>query len=102
MPRNLWKPAPIKTGGGQAARRRTFWPKFFWYPALTLGVLMMVLTLRLGVSQAITGPAWQKVSPAPVLAACAMAHSPQWDTPLTTLAGDNDDDDDGNDDDPTS
>jgi hypothetical protein len=102
MNQNLWKPAPIRAGGGRWAPCRIFWPKFLWYPALILGALMMVLALRVGASHALEGHGWQKVGPAPGFAAYSADHSPKWDKPLTTLAGDNDDDDDGGDDDPTS
>jgi hypothetical protein len=103
MHQNLWKPAPIKARGGQSARRRTFWPKFFWYPAVALGVLMMLLALRLGVGHALKGHTWQKISPVSGFTVCAAAHSPKWDRPLTTLTSDNDDDDDDDgDDNPTT
>jgi|WetSurMetagenome_2_1015567.scaffolds.fasta_scaffold105271_2 hypothetical protein len=94
----------IKTKGGQGARRRTFWPKFLWYPVVTLGVLMMLLTLRLGAGHALEGPAWQKVSPATGVPVYAAAHSPQGDKPLATLTSDSDDDDgdDDGDDCPTT
>jgi hypothetical protein len=92
MHQNLWKPAPMKARGGQRARRLTFWPRFFWYPAVTLGVLMLVLAV--GLSHALEGQGWQKISPASAFAAYSAAHSPKWDKPLTTLTSDNDDDDD--------
>jgi hypothetical protein len=103
MHQNLWKPAMIKTKRGQSAKRRTFRPKFFRYPVVILGVLMMLLTLRLGVGHALEGHAWQKVSPASGVALGAAAHVPKWDKPLTTLTSDDgDDDDDGGDDCPTT
>ncbi len=102
MTRNLRKPAPIKARGGQAAPRQAFWPKFFWYPALILGALIMTMTLKVGVSPALQGHGWQKVSPAYGFAAYAAAHSPRWDKKLTTLTSDGDDDDDGGNDDPSS
>jgi hypothetical protein len=98
MHQNLWKPAPIKARRGQAA----FWPKFFRYPVVALGVLMMLLTLRLGVSHALAGHGRQKIGPTPAFAVYSAALYPKWDTPFKTLTSDDDDDDDGGDDDPTS
>ena len=98
MHQNLWKPAPTKKKAGQSAYRRTFWPKFFWYPLVTLGILMMLLSLRLGVGHALEGHAWQKVSPAPGFVAYSAADALKWDKPLTTLTNNYDDDaDDGGD-----
>jgi hypothetical protein len=90
--------------GGHGGLRRTCWPKFFWYPLVTLGVLMMLLTLRLGVGHALEGHTWQKVSPSPGFALNSAAHSPKWDKPLLTLTSDSDDDDgdDDGDDCPTT
>jgi hypothetical protein len=104
MHQNSWKPAMIKEEGGQAAPRWTFWSKFFWYPAVTLGILMMLLTLRLNVSHALEKRAWQKASPATEVTVYAAAHASKWDRPLTTLTSDDDDgdDDDNGDDCPTT
>jgi hypothetical protein len=104
MHQYLRKFAPIKARGGQGGPRRACWPKFFWYPVIALGVLMMVLTLRLGVGHALERHAWQKVSPAAGFAVYAAAHSPKWDKPLLTLTSDSDDDDgdDDGDDCPTT
>ena len=94
MNQNLWKTAPMKVRGGQLSPRRSFWPKFFWYPALILGVVMMVMALRVGFGHALEGRGWQKVGPIPVFSAYLPDHPQKWDKPLTTLTGDNDDDDD--------
>lgn len=99
MHQNLWSPAALKARGGQAAPHRTFWPKFFLYPAVILGALMMVMALRVGLGHALEGRSWQKVNSTLEYPAYSPDHSQKWDKKLSTLAGDNDDDDDGDDDD---
>jgi hypothetical protein len=99
MNQNLWKSATRKGRRGQP--RLIFLPKFFRYPAVALGVLMMLLALKVGVGHAMGGPAWQKVAPISGFAAYATPHSPKWDKSLTTLTSDNDDDDDDDGDDCT-
>jgi|UniRef100_A0A7V6A2N7 hypothetical protein len=61
---------------------------------ITLGVLMMLLVLRLGVSHALGTPAWPKFRSAAGVAGYSAAPSAQWDKSLRTLNSDNDDDDD--------
>jgi len=103
MHQNLWKPAMINKKADQTGPRRTFRPKFFWYTAVALGILMIVLTLRLGVGHALEGHAGQKVSPAAGVAVYAAAPALTWDKTLRTLASESDDDDgDDGDDCPTT
>jgi hypothetical protein len=97
MNQNLWKPAAMKARGGHAMVRRTFWPKFFLYPAVVLGALMMVVALRVGWGHALEGHSWQKPSPTLVYPAFSPDHPQKWNKPLMTLTSDSDDDDDDSD-----
>jgi hypothetical protein len=96
MDQKLFKFTLRKERGGPSTPRRTLRSRFL-FPALVLGIMIMIMALRLGISQARDGHVWQKVGPTPALETYAPDHSPKWQKTLMILSGDNDDDDDGDD-----